>query len=39
MEEKAVLNRKLSEGECRTTKSGQKYCKRNGKVRFVKRGR
>lgn len=37
MEEKAKLNRKMREGECKTTKRGQKYCKRGGKVRFVKR--
>ncbi len=35
--EKVVLNKKLSEGECRKTKNGQKFCKRGGKVRFVKR--
>ena len=35
----AKLNRKMSEGECRTTSKGRKYCKRGGKVRFVKRGR
>ena len=34
---KAKLGRKLREGECRTTKRGAKYCKRGGKVRFVKR--
>ena len=28
---------KLSEGECRTTRKGAKYCKRGGKVRFVKK--
>ena len=39
MEDKAVLNKKMSEGQCRTTKNGQKFCKRGGKVRFVKRGR
>jgi hypothetical protein len=30
---------KLKEGECHTAKNGQKYCKRGGKVRFVKKGR
>jgi hypothetical protein len=36
MDEKATLNKKMREGECRTTKKGQKFCKRGGKVRFVK---
>ena len=27
---------KMRNGECRRTKKGRKYCKRNGKVRFVK---
>lgn len=26
---------KMREGSCRTTKSGQKYCKTDGQVRFV----
>ena len=38
MDEKAILNKgKMKEGTCRTTKKGQKYCKRGGRVRFVKR--
>jgi len=37
MNEKAELNRKMRDGECKTTKNGRKYCKRGGKVRFVKR--
>lgn len=28
---------KMRNGECRTTRKGRKYCKRGGKVRFVKR--
>lgn len=33
----AKLNKKMREGECRTTKRGAKYCMRGGRVRFVKR--
>lgn len=29
---------KMREGECRLTKSGQKYCKEDGQVRFVAGG-
>jgi hypothetical protein len=32
----AEFNRKMKNGECRTTKTGRKYCMRGGKVRFVK---
>ncbi len=29
----------MRNGECRTTKRGARYCKKAGKVRFVKKGR
>jgi len=31
--------RKMREGECRTTRKGARYCRRGGKVRFVRKGR
>ncbi len=38
MSDKANLEKsKMKNGECRTTRQGRKYCKRGGKVRFVKR--
>jgi len=30
---------KMKNGECKTTKTGQKYCMKNGKVKFVKGGK
>ncbi len=36
MSEKATLNMKMKNGECRTTRKGRKYCMKSGKVRFVK---
>lgn len=35
----AEVKRKMRNDECRTTKNGQKYCMKRGKVRFVKKGR
>lgn len=29
----------MKNGECKTTKTGRKYCKINGKVRFMKAGK
>ena len=29
--------RRMREGQCRTTRKGAKYCKRGGKIRFVKK--
>lgn len=29
---------KMRNGECRVTRNGQRYCKRGGRVRFVKGG-
>lgn len=31
-----IMNKPMKNGECRRTRSGRKYCMRNGKVRFVK---
>lgn len=32
------MARPMREGTCRVTKTGQKYCKKHGKVKFVKKG-
>lgn len=37
MKDNAQLEKGMKNGECRTTSKGRKYCKRGGKVRFVKR--
>lgn len=29
----------MKNGQCKTTKTGQKYCMKNGKVKFVKGGK
>ncbi len=29
---------KMREGECRTTKKGGRYCMKNGRVHFLKKG-
>ncbi len=40
MSDTATVNKApMRNGECRTTRKGAKYCKKGGKVRFVKKGR